>query len=81
MYSQESKKRKTDTGTSLEDCGEPAGYGVTVQGYGLLSDVIIDGEGVLEPLYKVWAVLLTRMLTTGMFCSAVTITCTSDASL
>ena len=53
LYSRKSKKRKTDTGTSLEGGGEPAGSGVTVQGYDLVSDVIIDSMGVLEPLYKV----------------------------
>ena len=53
VYSRKSKKRKTDAGTSLEGGGEPAGSGFTVQRYELISDVIINGKDVLEPLYKV----------------------------
>ena len=53
VYSRKYKKRKTDAGTSLEDGGEPAGSGFTVQGYELISDVIVDGKDVFEPLYKV----------------------------
>ncbi|SRR6266581_1287355 len=48
-----SKKRKTDTGTSRGGGGEPAGSGVTVQGYELISDVIKNDLDILEPLYKV----------------------------
>jgi len=52
LYSRKSKKRKINAGTSLEGGGEPAGSGVTVQGYELISDVIMNGKDVLEPLYK-----------------------------
>ena len=53
LYSRKSKDRKTDTGTSSEGGGGPAGSGVTVQGYELVSDVIKDGKGIFEPMYKV----------------------------
>jgi hypothetical protein len=43
----------TDTGTSLEGGDGPAGSGVTVQGYELISEVINIGKGFLAPLYKV----------------------------
>jgi hypothetical protein len=44
---------KTDTGTSLKGEDGPAGSGVTIQGYELISVVIKIGEDILELLYKV----------------------------
>jgi hypothetical protein len=65
LYSRKSKKCKTDTGrsgSSPEGGGEPAGTGFTVQGHELISDVIKNAKDIFEPLYKVRAVLLTRIL-------------------
>jgi len=62
LSSRKSKQqRKTDTGSSPG--GGPSGPGFTVQGYELISDVEKDGKDIFEPLFKVWAVLLTRILT------------------
>ena len=53
LYSRKSKKRKTDTGSSPEGGGGPAGSGYTVQGYELISDIIKNARDIFEPLYKV----------------------------
>jgi hypothetical protein len=55
IYSRKStgKKRKADAPTPLEGGGEPSGSVAAVQGYELISDVIMSDKVVLEPLWKV----------------------------
>jgi hypothetical protein len=55
IYSQKltGKKPKADSLTSLESGGEPSGSGAPVEGYELISDVIVSDKFVLEPLWKV----------------------------
>jgi len=63
----ESPRSTKDAGTSLEDGDEPAGSGDTAftaaRGYELISDIVMNGKDVFEPLFKVRAVLLTRIFT------------------